>query len=63
MHIESCEWNFPEPHRDHEITIAASNMQDPPSKGIEWLGKYSIGKPVIDVPSNHEWQTASTYIQ
>jgi len=55
LHIESCVWDTPSPTPNYDILIAAGDIHDPASQGVEWLAKHSNGKPVIYVPGNHEW--------
>ena len=55
LHIESCVWDIPKPAPDYDVMIAAGDIHDPASSGVEWLAKHSNGKPVIYVPGNHEW--------
>jgi len=55
LHIESCVWDMPMPAPDYDVMIAAGDIHDPASMGVEWLAERSNGKPVIYVPGNHEW--------
>lgn len=55
LHIEGCVWDVPSPPPDYDVLIAAGDIHDPASKGVEWLAERSNGKPVIYVPGNHEW--------
>ncbi len=55
LHIESCVWDTPKPAPDYDVMIAAGDIHDPASMGVEWLAERSNGKPVIYVPGNHEW--------
>jgi len=55
LHIEGCVWDMPSPAPDYDVWIAAGDIHDPASKGVEWLAARSNGKPVIYVPGNHEW--------
>lgn len=55
LHIESCRWDLPDPPLDFDVFIAAGDIHNPASKGVEWLAARSGGKPIIYVPGNHEW--------
>lgn len=55
LHIESCVWDMPSPAPDYDVLIAAGDIHDPASHGVEWLASRAGGKPVIYVPGNHEW--------
>jgi len=55
LHIESCVWEMPTPAPVYDVLIAAGDIHDPASHGVEWLAERSNGKPVIYVPGNHEW--------
>jgi len=55
LHIEGCRWDLPEPRPAYDVLIAAGDIHNPASKGVEWLAARSDGKPVIYVPGNHEW--------
>lgn len=55
LHIEGCVWDMPSPAPDYDVLIAAGDIHDPASRGVEWLAERSNGKPVIYVPGNHEW--------
>lgn len=55
LHIEGCVWDMPSPAPDYDVLIAAGDIHDPASSGVEWLAERSNGKPVIYVPGNHEW--------
>lgn len=46
---------LPSPALDYDVLIAAGDIHDPASRGVEWLAERSNGKPVIYVPGNHEW--------
>ena len=55
LHIEGCVWDMPSLAPDYDVLIAAGDIHDPASEGVEWLAARSNGKPVIYVPGNHEW--------
>lgn len=55
LHIEGCVWDMASPAPDYDVLIAAGDIHDPASSGVEWLAERSNGKPVIYVPGNHEW--------
>jgi len=55
LHIEGCVWDMPGPAPSYDVMIAAGDIHDPASLGVEWLAERSNGKPVIYVPGNHEW--------
>lgn len=55
LHIESCVWDLPSPYPDYDVLIAAGDIHDPASHGVDWLAERAGGKPVIYVPGNHEW--------
>ena len=55
LHIESCRWDVPDPRPDYDVLIAAGDIHNPASAGVEWLAERAAGKPVIYVPGNHEW--------
>ena len=61
LHIEGCVWDMPSPAPDYDVLIAAGDIHDPASKGVEWLAARSNGKPVIYVPGNHEWYACLLY--
>ncbi len=55
LHIESCVWDLPAPAPSYDVMIAAGDIHDPASVGVEWLAARANSKPVIYVPGNHEW--------
>jgi len=55
LHIEGCVWDVPSPAPDYDVLIAAGDIHDPASAGVEWLADRANGKPVVYVPGNHEW--------
>ena len=55
LHMEGCVWDMPSPAPDYDVLIAAGDIHDPATSGVEWLAERSNGKPVIYVPGNHEW--------
>jgi predicted phosphodiesterase len=55
LHIESCRWDLADPRPNYDVLIAAGDIHNPASAGVEWLAERAAGKPVIYVPGNHEW--------
>jgi 3',5'-cyclic AMP phosphodiesterase CpdA len=55
LHIESCQWDLPEPRPDYDVLVAAGDIHCPATAAATWLAVRAGGRPVIYVPGNHEW--------
>ncbi|MEZ5994700.1 MAG: metallophosphoesterase [Hyphomonadaceae bacterium] len=61
LHIESCQWDFPIDHPEHDVIVAAGDILTPCSAAVAWLGERARKRPLIYVPGNHEWYAHPRY--
>lgn len=54
LHIEQSAWDLPRPMPEFDVLIAAGDIHDPASAGVQWLAD-RVDKPVVYVMGNHEW--------
>lgn len=54
LHIEQSAWVLPDPMPEFDVLIAAGDIHDPASRGVQWLSN-RVEKPIIYVMGNHEW--------
>lgn len=61
LHIESCQWDLPIDHPEHDVIVAAGDILTPCSAAVAWLGERARERPLIYVPGNHEWYAHPRY--
>lgn len=46
LHIESCQWDLPIDHPEHDVIVAAGDILTPCSAAVAWLGERARERPL-----------------